>query len=183
MIGLFIGSFNPPTLAHLEIVLKLSKEFERIVLVPVNSKDKYLININHRIKMLEIYRNKYNFLVIDDIMKNYSYLNYRIIDLLKNKYGDVKIIIGSDLLDKISSFDNYSYLLSHYSYVVIERDECDAKNIIKSKYNLWKDKFKVIKFNNTSSSTKVRELLKNNKNIENILDLDVFEYIKKHHLY
>ena len=123
------------------------------------------------------------FIIIDDIMKNYSYLNYRIIDLLKNKYDTVKLIVGSDLLDKISSLDNYSHLLNNYSFVVIERQGYDANKIIKEKYNSWKDIFTIVKFNSDISSTEARELLKGNKDIQNVLDVDVFEYIKKHQLY
>ena len=40
MIGLFIGSFNPPTRAHMDICLKLKNKFNKIVLVPVSSKEK-----------------------------------------------------------------------------------------------------------------------------------------------
>ena len=37
MIGLFIGSFNPPTIAHLEIAQRLSNRYKKIVYVPVNA--------------------------------------------------------------------------------------------------------------------------------------------------
>lgn len=183
MIGLFIGSFNPFTLAHLEICLKLKNDFKKIVLIPVNSKDKDLIDLSFRIKMLEIIKEKYPFLVLDDIMKDYSYLNYSIIDKLNEKYQNIKIIIGSDLLDKIDSFDNYNYLLDKYSFVVIERENYDAKRIIQNKYFNYQDKFLIISFNNNISSTKVRKLLKNNQDTIKFLDQDILDYIKKHHLY
>ena len=183
MIGLFIGSFNPPTLAHLEICLNLSKKYKKIILVPVNSKDKKLIDINDRVKMLSIYQNKYSFIKVDDIMKDYSYLNYRIIDVLKNRYNNVEIIIGSDLLNKLSSFDNYEYLIKNYTFTVITRDGYDDFKTIKDKYYSYRDKFSIISFNSDISSTIAREKLNNKENIENILDQDVFNYIKNHHLY
>ena len=40
MIGLFIGSFNPPTMAHLNISLLLLDKLEKVVFIPVNSKEK-----------------------------------------------------------------------------------------------------------------------------------------------
>ena len=40
MIGLFVGSFNPPTLAHLDICLKLKNEFNKIIFIPVNTNNK-----------------------------------------------------------------------------------------------------------------------------------------------
>ena len=183
MIGLFIGSFNPPTLAHLKICEVLKNEFIKIIFVPVNSNDKNLVDISDRINMLNIYARKNPFLEVDSIMKKYAYLNYRIIDLLKLKYEDIKIIIGSDLLDKLSSFDNYEYLLKNYSFVVLERDGFPSLEIIRKKYYDYQNSFKIIPFHNNISSTLVRDKLIKKESLENILDSDVLEYINEHHLY
>lgn len=183
MIGLFIGSFNPPTQAHLKISLKLLKKLDKIVFIPVNSKEKELISIYDRLSMLDILKRKNDRLVVDDIMKNYSYLNYRIIDLLKNKYKNVSLIMGSDLLDKFDSFDNYEYLLQNYNFIIIERDGYISSSIIQKKYAKYKSKFSIINYQSDISSTKAREAIKDNKSIKNILDKDVFEYIRKHDLY
>ena len=113
MIGLFIGSFNPPTLAHLKICLKLKKRFSKIIFIPVNTKNKDLVSLNHRINMLNLYKMQYPFLDIDSIMNDYSYFDYRILDLLKKKYGNVKIIIGSDILDNLDKYDNKDYILDN----------------------------------------------------------------------
>lgn len=182
MIGIFIGSFNPPTLAHLEICKKLKKEFNKIIIVPVNSRDKHLANFKDRVNMLNILTREYNYIEINDIMNNYSYLNYRIIDLLKEEYGSISIIIGSDLLDKIDSFDNYEYLLNHYIFYVLTRDN-NVNELISKKYSKYKDKFKIIEFNSNISSTMARCHINNNLDIKNILDRDVFNYIKEHNLY
>lgn len=182
MIGIFIGSFNPPTLAHLGICKKLKSNFKKIVLVPVNSKDKELVSFTSRVDMLNILTRQYRFLEISDIMKNYSYLNYRIIDLLRNKYHNIGIIIGSDLLEKLDTFDNYQYLLENYVFYVIPRDD-DINKIINQKYFDYQDKFKIIKFNSNISSTMARNNLKNNLDTKNILDKDVLSYIREKHLY
>ena len=182
MIGIFIGSFNPPTLAHLEISLRLKNDFEKIIFVPVNSKEKGLISLRHRVEMLNIYTRKYPFLEINDIMKNYSYLNFRIIDLLKQKYQNITLIMGSDLLDKLDTFDNYEYLLNNYNFLVIERDKYDSRKIIKNKYANYQNKFKIVNYHSDISSTKARELL-NDKKINSILDKDIINYIKEHDLY
>ncbi len=182
MVGLFIGSFNPITNAHIEICELLKNDFEKIVLVPVNSKDKYLVSIKDRINMLSILTKKYKFLEISDIMKNYSYLNYRIIDLLKQEYGNLNIIMGSDLLEKLDTFDNYVYLLENYNFCIISRDD-NVANLINNKFLKYKDKFIVFNYHNNTSSTMVREYLKNNKDTKNILDNDVLNYIKENNLY
>ena len=182
MIGIFIGSFNPVTLAHIEICKLLSPHFKKIVFVPVNSPDKYLVSIKNRINMLTILTRKYNFLEISDIMKNYSYLNFRIIDLLKNKYGNISLIMGDDLLDKLDSFDNYEYLLSKYNFYIITRDN-NVNEIINKKYHNYRNKFKIIKYHSNISSTMARELIKNNQNANNIIDSDILKYINENHLY
>jgi len=183
VIGLFIGSFNPPTLAHLEICIKLKKSFNKIVLVPVNSNDKRLIDIKERINMLNILKNKYPFLEISGIMKNYSYLNFRIIDLLKKEYGDVNIIMGSDLFVKFSYFDNYEYLLNNYSFTIITRNQIDINSIINKKYFLYKNKFSIINYYSNISSTLVRDKIQKKEELKSVLDRDVYLYIKAHHLY
>ena len=183
MIGLFIGSFNPITKAHLDICRILKYNFKKIVLVPVNSNNKELIDINKRINMLYIIKNKYRFIEISNIMKKYSYVNYRIIDLLKQEYGELNIIMGSDLLEKFDSFDNYEYLLNNYNFTIIPRDNMNVKKIINDKYKNYKTKFKILDYQSNISSTKVKELLKDNKDVSNVLDKDVYEYIKKNDLY
>lgn len=183
MIGIFIGSFNPPTLTHLDISLKLLENLKKIVFVPVNTSEKKLISLKDRIAMLNIYTNKYANLIVDDIMIDYSYLNYRIIDLLKSKYKNITLIMGSDLLDKLDTFDNYLYLLKNYSFIIIERKNFPSSIIIENKYMFFKDKFTIINYQSNISSTMARKLLKSNQNTENVLDTDVLEYIKKHELY
>lgn len=183
MIGLFIGSFNPPTLAHMDIVNKLKKRYEKIVLVPVNSKEKHLICFNDRINMLSLLKKDDSKILIDDLAKDYAYLNYRIIDLLKKKYHQIEIIIGSDILEKMSSFDNYKYLLENYSFVVITRKKMDIKKIIQDKYYNYQDKFTIINYHNDISSTMARKYLKEGKDTQGILDKDVYDYIKNKHIY
>ena len=182
MIGLFIGSFNPPTMAHINICLKLENDFSKIVLVPVNSNDKELIDLKTRIDMLNIIKNKYPFLEISEIMKDYSYLNYRIVDLLNEEYHSINIIMGSDLLEKFTSFDNYEYLLDKYNYTIIPRN-MDVNKLINEKYLKYKDKFRILDYQSDISSTLVRKYLKENKDLESLLDNDILKFVKKNHLY
>ncbi len=183
MIGLFIGSFNPPTLAHLEICLKLKNDFSKIIYVPVNSKEKYLVDIHDRINMLSIYHNKYPFLEVDNIMMKYSYLNYRIIDILKNKYKDVSLIMGSDLFNKLDTFDNYQYLLKNYFFVIVSRKDDEIEKTIIEKYDSYRDKFKILNYHSIVSSSMARDLIHNKKVVKNVLDNDIWKYIKENNLY
>ena len=183
MIGLFIGSFNPPTLAHLNICLNLKSMFSKIIFIPVNTNLKYLVSMENRINMLSYYTKKYSFLEIDDIMKNYSYFDYRILDLLKKKYLNITIIMGSDLFNNLDKFNNYEYLIKNYSFIIVTRDNIDIESIINNKYKDYKKHFKIVRYNSDISSTKARDLIKKKENIKDILDKDVAFYIEKHNLY
>ena len=183
MYGLFIGSFNPPTLAHLEICLRLKKRYQNIVMVPVNSKEKSILSMEERINMLSIYAKKYPFIKIDNIMDNYSYLNYRIIHLLKKKYPSFELIIGSDLLEKLDSFEEYEYLLENYYFLVVTRQHDNVLEIIKKKYTRFEKHFHILEYNSSISSSLARTLIKDNQNLEKILDKDIIDYIKDNHLY
>ena len=116
-------------------------------------------------------------------MNKYSYFDYRILDLLKKKYKDITIIIGSDLFNNLDKFDNYQYLIKNYSFIIITRDELNIESIINNKYNLFKEHFQIIKYNSNISSTKARDLIKNKHNTKDILDKDIALYITKHNLY
>lgn len=183
MIGLFIGSFNPPTKAHIDICVNLKDKFSKIVLVPVNTNEKDLIDLDIRIEMLNIIKNKYNFLEITNIMKDYTYLNYKVIDLLKNKYGDLNIIMGSDLLEKLDSFENYEYLLSNYSYTIVPRGTIDVLKLISDKYSKYQDKFCILDYHSDTSSTLAKKLLKENKDTKDVLDNDIYGFIREQGLY
>lgn len=183
MIGLFIGSFNPPTLAHLQICLSLKKMFSKIIFIPVNTKEKKLVSMYHRINMLKIYTKKYSFLEVDNIMENYSYFDYRILDLLKRKYHNVKVIVGSDILNNLKNFDNKKYLISNYEFIVITRDSFDAEKIINNYYGDYKKNFIVHQYTSDISSTKVREYIKNKMDTKKFLDMEIDFYIRENQLY
>lgn len=183
MIGIFIGSFNPPTLAHIEIAKILSKKYNQVIFVPVNSREKHLKSLNDRVAMLRIIKRKNPFIIVDDIMKNYSYLNYRIIDILKRKYHNIELILGSDLLVKLNSFDNYEYLLKNYSFMVVSRNNIDDKKIVQEKYPDYVGHFHYLKYQNEISSTLVRELIQKNESVGNLIDCDVYGFIRKNNLY
>ena len=133
--------------------------------------------------MLKVYTRKYPFLKIDDIMKDYAFFNYRLLDILQKKYGDITLIIGSDLLRKIESFDNYLYILNKYAFIVLKRENDDVERIIKEKYPRYSNKFKIVDYDNIISSSMARELIRKKQNNEDVLDKDIYDYIIKHNFY
>ena len=181
--GIFVGSFNPITKAHINICNEvLNKSLvDKIVLVPVKNNEKELLDINIRLDMLNLITT--NNILVDNICINNSFFNYQVIDKLKEKYYNITIIIGSDLLINLKKFDNYHYLLDNYNYIVIPRDNIDYSSIINNLYNEYKNKFTILNYQNNISSTLVRNNLKNNLSINNYVDKKVMDYIYQFNLY
>lgn len=187
-IGLFVGSFNPPTKAHLEIgnLLLSKKIIDKLIYVPCNDLEKNnLIDINNRFDMLNLMINDLNMeindLKVKDNIKSFNYLD---LEKLKEKYyNSFYIIIGSDNLVNLSNWDNYQDMLENNYFIVLNRFNSNDLNIIKNKYQKYQDKFIIIDYNNNISSSKVREMIKNNKDLTNVLDNKVISYLKQHNLY
>ncbi len=183
MVGLFIGSFNPPTKAHLDICLMLKDSFEKIVFVPVNTTEKHLVSFKKRVDMLNIYVRRFPFLEISSIMNQYSYFDYRILNLLKERYHDVEIIIGSDILANLSKFKAKDYLLENFIFHVITREKYNAEEIIKREYQDYQDKFYLHEYHSDISSSLCRDLIKKKQDLKNFLDDEIFSYIEENDLY
>jgi len=183
--GIFVGSFNPPTKAHFDIAHYLydNNILEKVVFVPVNNEKKELVSLDKRIDMLNSYIEKYDYLCVSKIMQNYQGFNYQVLDELSNIYEDIYIIMGSDLLEKFSSFTNYQDMLEKYHFIIIPRFGINSTPLIKKEYSDYQDKFIIINYHSNVSSSLVRECLKENKEINEIIPNEVEEYIRSEMLY
>ena len=190
-IGIFGGSFNPPHKMHKEIAIELIKKHyvDKVIFVPTGSKYKYknnLLSDKVRLNMLELMCKDTNNLEVsdfelkDDVVYTYLTLNY-----FKNKYKDDEIyfICGTDNLSYIDKWKRGEYILSNNKILVIKRNTDDI-NALLDKYKDYKDNIIVTDIKeNEISSTKIREMIYNNKRVENYLDKSVDLYIRDNNLY
>ena len=178
-IGVFMGSFNPPTKGHLKVVnyLLKKKTVNKVLIVPtLNYWDKTdLIDIKDRINMLKIYENKD--ILVDTKNNKYIYTCELMKELEKDYPKDeLYLIIGADNIINFHKWKNYQELLK-YKIIVVNRDNIDIDKYVNK---LGKDSFIVLSdypFIKISSSE-----IRNNLNNKN-LDKKVLDYIKEHHLY
>lgn len=190
-IGIFGGSFNPPHKMHLNIGLNLiNKHYvDKIIYVPTGSKYKYKNNLlpdNNRLDMLKIIMNKYVNLDVDDYeLKNEVVYTYQTLMYFKKMYpnDEIYFICGSDNLSYIDKWKNSKDILSNYKILVIKRNGDDINSILK-KLKKYKDNiiFTDIAQSNLSS-TDIRTMLKNDEDVSEWLDKDVYDYIIKNELY
>ena len=190
-IGIFGGCFNPPHKMHKKIALELIKKHyvDKVIFVPTGSKYKYknnLLSDNVRFEMLKLMCEDNNALEVsnyelkDQIVYTYETLNY-----FKNKYKDDEIyfICGTDNLSYIDKWKKGEDILSNNKLLVIKRNTFDITPLLK-KYKDYKDNIIVANIKeNELSSTKIREMIYNNKRVNDYLDDNIYSYIKENNLY
>ena len=190
-IGIFGGSFNPPHKMHKKIAIELIKKHyvDKVIFVPTGSKYKYknnLLSDKVRLEMLELMcRDNNNLEVSDYELKEHVVYTYETLDYFKNKYKDDEIyfICGTDNLSYIDKWKKGEDILSNNKLLVIKRNTDDI-NILLEKYKDYKDNIIVTKIEeNEISSTKIREMIYNNKRAEDYLDESVYSYIRENNLY
>ncbi len=190
-IGIFGGSFNPPHKMHKKIALELIKKHyvDKVIFVPTGNKYKYknnLLSDNIRLEMLKLMCIDNEKLEVSDYeLKEQVVYTYETLDYFKNKYKDDEIyfICGTDNLSYIDKWKKGEYILSNNKILVIKRNTDDINTLL-NKYKDYKDNIIVTDIKeNEISSTKIREMIYNNKRAEVYLDKKVYLYIKENNLY
>ena len=190
-IGIFGGSFNPPHKMHKKIALELIKKHyvDKVIFVPTGNKYKYknnLLSDNIRLEMLKLMCIDNEKLEVSDYeLKEQVVYTYETLDYFKNKYKDDEIyfICGTDNLSYIDKWKKGEYILSNNKILVIKRNTDDINTLL-DKYKDYKDNIIVADIKeNEISSTKIREMIYNNKRAEVYLDKKVYLYIKEKNLY
>ena len=101
-------------------------------------------------------------------------------ELIKEKYNkdDIFFIMGSDNFRKMPTWKNYEELKTNYNIIVVERERKKTRN---------ENQKNIIEFipENLAEidSTQIRQMIKNNENVEKYLNPNVIQYIKKNNLY
>lgn len=180
-IGIYVGSFNPPHKGHIKIVNHLieNKYVDKILIIPTNNywNKTNLVDLNHRINMLNIFKNEN--IIINNTLNNLEY-TYQIIRELKKDGNEYSLILGADNIINFDKWKNYNELLK-LELLIINRNKINIHEHL-NKLNK-RDNYKIIDIKNIDiSSTYIRNNL-NNKNITNIIDKRVLDYIKKEKLY
>ena len=178
-VGIYGGSFNPPHKFHREIVeyLLKNKYLDKVIVEPAgdNYKKKDLAKFVDRIEMVKL-----AFQDIADIStignEGYDY-TYEVMDYYKKQYpnDELYFICGEDNIKEIKTWRNAKYLTENYKFLVIGRNNL---NVEYEPYIV-----KVDMKENDMSSTMIREKIKNNENVDNIVDSKVRDFIYKNNLY
>lgn len=190
-IGVFGGSFNPPHKMHLNIGLELvNKQYvDKVIYVPTGSKYKYKNNLlpdKNRLEMLNILTKNQEYLGVNDYeLKDEVVYTCETLAYFKKLYPNDQIyfICGADNLSYIDKWKNGEEILNNYKIIAMKRAGEDIEELLK-KFEDYQENIIVADVEQQDiSSTDIREKLKNNENVLDVLDKDVYEYIRKNKLY
>lgn len=177
-LGIYMGSFNPPHLGHIDVVNYLlnSNYVDKVLIVPTLAYwDKTnLLDIEDRINMLKYFEN--DKVKVDTSHNKYIYTCELMKELSKKYDEELYIIIGADNIMEFDKWKNYQELLK-YKIIIMNRDNIDIDKYIR-KYG--EHNFIVVKDYSfiPISSSEIR-----NKLDKKYLDKRVLDYIKKNKLF
>ncbi len=190
-IGIFGGSFNPPHKMHVDMVKDLiNKQYvDKVILVPTGSKYKYKNNLlpdQNRVDMLEILVNKNNNLKVSDYeLKDEVVYTYQTLRYFKELYpnDEIYFICGADNLSYMDKWMNGKEILSNYKILVNKRNGENILEILE-RFKEYKDNIIIADIEQRDvSSTEIREKIKNGEDVLDLIDKDVYKYIKDNGLY
>jgi len=186
------GSFNPPHLGHVLIIDQVLKyaDIDEIWLAPCyrHTFEKKLESVSLRVSMTKMLTNGRVKYCGEEVKNKLSGETIELMMLLKNKYPKYQFsfLIGSDNLAGLKKWGQWEKLVTDFQFLIFKRPSY-SMNL--SEFDLNNPRYK-LKFVNhpklitsTISSTEVRERLKNNLTIVDLVPKNVAKYILKKNLY
>ena len=183
-IGILGGAFNPPHIGHLilanEIFEKL--KLDKVFFIPTNispHKEGDGPSASDRLQMTKLaVADSKNFEVLNlEIKRGGTSYTIDTVNELKNKYpGDeLYLIIGSDLANDFSTWKDFESLRKISKIVVGHRQSYPLAR---------EDDFIILDITQIDlSSSHIRELIRENKSIDELVTKEVLEYINQYNLY
>lgn len=186
-ICIYGGSFNPPHKMHKRLVNRLLSQglADKVIVVPTGNayKKSNLININHRLNMLNImFKNNSSVCVSNYEDKNCQIYTYQTLDHFKQMYpaDQIYLAMGSDNLKQISSWKNAEYLIKTFKFIVFLRNNDNTTELLK--YAKGAD-IVFAKDVGECASSMVREHIKQKQDVSKFVDKNVLKYIQENNLY
>lgn len=194
-IGFFGGSFNPLTIAHINLSKKIVKDcnLDKLIFVPIGDfyEKAELIDFKHRYNMIKLVCDENKELEVLDIENDKSTKLYAIdaFEIIKKNYAndDIYFIMGTDNLEKIKDWKEYNDLVSKYKYIILERKENAFYDIINNNTDIKEhsENFSIVsdyRYNDISSSL-VRDKIRKDEDVSNLIPKKIYAYIKENNLY
>ena len=209
-IGIMGGGFDPFHLGHLNSLLSVKKKFnlQKIIVVPSFQPPLMKASIKntaqHRLKMLKITLQSYDFIEVDDqeIKRKGTSYSYRTVENISKNNPETELffIVGLDQFQNFDKWKEFKRLLKKSNIIVTSRPLFRfpkikkefpqklrelIKSKVKNKYNLktgYAVYFHKLRDKKISSSL-VREKLNKKERVTDLIPASILKYIKKNNLY
>lgn len=151
---IFGGTFDPFHQGHFEIVKSLSKEFDKVLVIPTNVsyyKNHKITDFKTRFGNVKKQLKTFSNVEVSDIERtNITQSFYDVLKIISKEYTNISLALGSDEYNMLDTWKNYKEILKLVKLVVITRPnyEINYKFIIN----------KIINLNMNISSTQLRNL-------------------------
>ena len=136
--------------------------------------------------MLEILTKTQEYLDVNDYeLKDEVVYTCETLAYFKELYpnDEIYFICGADNLSYIDKWKNGEEILNNYKIIAMKRKGEDIEELLKKFVDYQNNIIVADVEQQDVSSTDIREKLKNNENVLDVLDKDVYEYIRKNKLY
>lgn len=189
-IGLYFGSFNPIHIGHLIIANHMVEHSNLdqvwFVVTPHNpfKEKKSLLADNHRLAMVNIAVEDYTKLKSSDVEFKLKQPNYTIDTLIhlveKFPAYDFSLILGEDNLKSFHKWKNHEEILAnHHLYVYPRIAEGKTVKRFEKHPKIHKIKAPIVQI----SSTMIRKGVKAKKNVQPLMQKDVWKYLDEMNFY
>lgn len=184
-VGFLLGSFDPIHMGHLYMITSVLNEglVDDVVVVPTMQnvwKQDAHVDFQHRCFMAQLATEEINHCTISslDYRTPEPHYSYQVLQLLKEEYSNRKLylIVGADIINDIKSWAEGQWILDNFSLIVIDRPSYDYD---KGDTNI--DARICISFD--ISSTYIRTLISENKQIYPLVPKAISQYIHRFNLY
>lgn len=151
---IFGGTFDPFHQGHFEIVKSLSKEFDKVLVIPTNVsyyKNHKITDFKTRFDNVKKQLKTFSNVEVSDIERtNITQSFYDVLKIISKEYTNISLALGSDEYNMLNTWKNYKEILKLVKLVVITRPnyEINYKFVIN----------KIINLNMNISSTQLRNL-------------------------
>lgn len=178
---LYGGSFSPPHMGHQIACLWMTEALgASVTLIPTfKHPDKELVDFNHRVEMCKLMAEPFgNKVVVSDIERRLP-VPSRIYNVLQEyKASNIVLAIGSDLINQVENWYRWDDIQKMAKILVIGRNNND--NVYsKVDYNYFHYPIEL----STISSSKVRQMILDGKDIAGLVPRKIKKYIDKCGLY
>jgi nicotinate-nucleotide adenylyltransferase len=169
--AIFGGSFDPVHKGHLEIINKLSKKFDKVIVLPnyFNPlKNNFSAPAKKRLEWLKKSINNPKIEISDyEIKQNKPCYTIDTIKYFLKKYDKISFVIGADNLSTLNKWKNIDELKKLVDFIVVSRD------------NQKSNDYETINLDIPISSTKIRQNPENYKQyLPKIVANEIISYYK-----